>query len=299
MHVLITGATGFIGSALTAQLLHHSRQVTALTRDPQAARATLDDGVTIIGDLSELTDLNHIDAVINLAGEPIANKRWSIRQKQRIEHSRWATTSALVRLIRRSDCPPDVFISGSAVGYYGPQRDNVVTELTPPSQPDFSQRLCARWEDIALDAQSSATRVCLLRTGIVLQPSGGALAKLLLPFKLGLGGPIGKGDHYMPWIHLQDMVAGILFLLDNSHCEGAYNLTAPTPVTNKTFARTLGKTLWRPALLPTPPLLLKILLGEMSSVLLGGQNAIPEKLQRHGFRFQYPQLQQALSSFDY
>lgn len=298
MHVLITGATGLIGSALVKQLLAFSHQVTALTRSPNIAREVLGDQVQLLDSLKSLTNLNEIDAVVNLAGEPIANRRWSKPQKNRIENSRWSTTETLVELIAKSSSPPSVLISGSAVGYYGKQRDNIVTEADEPSRQDFGHRLCAIWEDIALGAQSLNTRVCLLRTGIVLAPNGGALEKLLLPFKLGIGGPIGNGKHYMPWIHIDDMVAAILFLLDNAQCSGAYNLTAPSPVTNKTFSKALAKTLKRPAILPTPPIMLKILFGEMSEILLQGQNAIPDKLQQNGYKFKYDHIEKALHSLD-
>lgn len=296
MNVLMTGATGLIGSTLTQRLLDHGHKVTALTRDPSAAEKKLGPQVSYITSLAQLRNLDDFNACINLAGEPIADKRWSENQKRRIESSRWNTTQSLVDLIQRSNYPPSVLISGSAVGYYGKQGNSPITENIEPFHQDFSHRLCANWEDIALGADSAKTRVCLLRTGIVLSHSGGALSKLLLPFKLGLGGPIGNGRHHMSWIHIDDMVEGILFLLQQDNCQGAFNLTAPSPVTNREFTLTLGKVLRRPTLLPTPPLLLKILFGEMSELLIQGQNVVPDKLQKSGFKFKYVTLEKALNS---
>ncbi|MCY7295176.1 TIGR01777 family oxidoreductase [Alteromonas sp. a30] len=296
MNVLITGATGLIGSALTQKLIAEGHQVTALTRNVTAAVNQLGDHPNFISSLSELPNLNAFNAVINLAGEPIANKRWSHQQKERIQQSRWQTTEQLVALFKKSNTPPSVFISGSAVGYYGRQGRQPIHEDTDSVHQNFSHRLCATWEDIAMRVDSSKTRVCLLRTGIVLSDNGGALKKLLFPFKLGLGGPIGAGRHYMPWIHIDDMVDVILFLLRQDNCNGAFNVTAPSPVSNRAFAKLLAQALSRPAFLPTPPFMLKLLFGEMSELLLEGQNAIPTKLQQHGYQFHYPDLKSALSS---
>lgn len=298
MHLLITGATGLIGSALVHRLEQEGHQITALTRDPRLAKDKLGSNHQYISSLNQLDNLDHFNAVINLAGEPIAEKRWSTKQKNRIEASRWNTTQSLVDLLKVSRHPPSVFISGSAVGYYGKQLDIPITEDVEPFQQDFSHRLCAVWENIAMSADSLQTRVCLLRTGIVLSDKGGALSKLLLPFKLGVGGKIGNGRHFMPWIHIDDMVAGILFLLHQDNCNGAYNLTAPYPVTNKEFTQKLGKRLARPTFFTTPTLVLKLLFGEMSELLTQSQQVLPEKLQKSGFHFQYPQLEAALDNLD-
>lgn len=298
MNVLITGATGLIGSALTKKLLSQGHQIIALTRDVKAAQKTLGNNVNFITSLSSFADLNHINAVINLAGEPIVNKRWSAAQKEKLESSRWGITEQLVDLFKKSKAPPSVFISGSAVGVYGKQGRHPIDETSTSQLQNFSRRLCATWEDIAMSVDSPQTRVCLLRTGIVLSQHGGALKKLLLPFKLGLGGPIGHGQHFMPWIHITDMIDGILFLLRQDNCNGAFNFTAPNPVSNKVFSHTLGKVLSRPTILPTPPIVLKILFGEMSELLLEGQNAIPAKLEKYGYHFHYPDLEPALKSLD-
>lgn len=301
MHVLITGATGLIGSTLVKRLLEEGHRITALTRSPDSASNQFNcsnNTLNCINSLSTLNNLNDFNAVVNLAGEPIANKRWSKEQKSRIEASRWNTTQSLVDLIQKSKHPPSVLISGSAVGYYGKQRNAPITENVEPFHQDFSHRLCATWEDIAMSADSLNTRVCLLRTGIVLSKNGGALGKLLLPFKLGLGGKIGSGRHFMPWIHIDDMVEAILFLMRQDNCHGPYNLTAPHPVTNKEFTKTLGKVLHRPTLFPTPPFVLKILFGEMSELLTQGQNAVPEKLQKSGYQFKHSELKEALESLE-
>lgn len=191
-----------------------------------------------------------IDAVINLAGEPIADKRWTAEQKQRLCHSRWDITQKLVNLFNASDTPPAVLISGSAVGFYGDLGEVVVTEDEPPHN-EFTHKLCARWEQLACEAQSDRTRVCLLRTGAVLAPTGGILAKLMPLFRLGLGGPIGNGRQYLAWIHIDDMVNGILWLLDND-LSGPFNMVSPYPVRNEQFAHSLGHALNRPAIFRVP-----------------------------------------------
>jgi len=298
MNVLITGATGLIGSALTKKLLSQGHQITALTRHIDAAQAKLGRDVNFINSLASLPNLNHFNAVINLAGEPIVNKRWSAAQKEVLEKSRWGITEQLVELFKKSKAPPSVFISGSAVGVYGKQGRRPIDETGESQHQNFSRRLCVTWEEIAMSVDSPSTRVCLLRTGIVLAQNGGALKKLLLPFKLGLGGPIGHGHHFMPWIHIDDMVDAILFLMRQDNCNGPFNLTAPNPVSNKVFSKTLGKVLSRPTLFPTPPLMLKLLFGEMSELLLEGQNAVPTKLEKCGYQFHYTELEPALTSLN-
>ncbi|MFI8416828.1 TIGR01777 family oxidoreductase [Serratia sp. NPDC078593] len=296
MRILITGATGLIGSSLTQRLLALSHHVTVLTRNVAHARNKLGDGdLHYWSTLQDKNTLDGFDAVINLAGEPIADKRWSNTQKQRLCHSRWDLTERLTSLINASEAPPSVFISGSAVGYYGDQGQAVVTEDEAPHE-EFTHHLCQRWESLALRAQSAATRVCLLRTGVVLAANGGALAKMLPPFKLGLGGPIGDGRQYLPWIHLDDMVNGILFLLDHPTLHGPFNMVAPYPVHNEQFAATLANVLDRPAFLRVPALILKLMMGESAVLVLGGQRAVPKRLEEAGFSFHYIELEQALEA---
>lgn len=238
-------------------------------------------------------NLNGFDAVINLAGEPIADKRWTAEQKQRLCHSRWDITQKLVTLINASDAPPAVLISGSAAGYYGDLGEVVVTEEEPPHN-EFTHKLCARWEQIACEAQSDRTRVCLLRTGVVLAPRGGILAKMAPAFKLGLGGPIGSGRQYLAWIHIDDMVNGILWLLDND-LRGPFNMVSPYPVRNEQFANALGHALNRPAIFRVPAAAIRLLMGESSVLVLGGQRALPKRLEAAGFGFRWYDLEEALA----
>lgn len=222
MNILITGATGLIGSHLTSQLIKHAHGVTALVRDPKVAKQKLPASVTLISSLAQYTTLDTFDAVINLAGEPIFDQRWTAQQKQRLVESRVNLTAQLVQRINASRQPPHTFISGSATGYYGNKSEEIITENAPATDT-FPSQLCQRWESEALCAK---TRVCLLRTGIVLSKAGGALAKMLPLYRLGLGGKLGSGKQYWAWIALDDMVKGILFLLENHQCQGAFNLVS-------------------------------------------------------------------------
>ncbi|WP_127959433.1 TIGR01777 family oxidoreductase [Serratia microhaemolytica] len=292
MNILITGATGLIGSYLVPQLLHLGHQLTVLTRDVSRARSQFADRVNYCAALEQLT-LNGFDAVINLAGEPIAAKRWSQQQKQKLCDSRWQITERLSQMIIASDSPPSVFISASAIGYYGDQNQRIVTEESVAKQ-EFTHQLCQRWEELARQAQSSQTRVCLLRTGIVLATTGGALAKMLPLFRLGLGGRIGNGRQYLPWIHWQDMVNGIIYLLTQPELSGAFNMVAPTPVQNRHFSRILALVLHRPLLLPVPAFAIRLLMGEAALLLLTGQRALPNRLKKSGFNFRFTNLTDAL-----
>ncbi|MEZ9231878.1 TIGR01777 family oxidoreductase [Vibrio amylolyticus] len=298
MKLLLTGGTGFIGQELLKNLNTH--QIVILTRNISMAKTKLShigsNNITFLSTLSDLHDLNDFDAVINLAGEPIADKRWSENQKKRICDSRWKLTEQLVELIHASTNPPSTFISGSAVGYYGDQQTHPFDESLHVNQDGFAHSVCQHWEVIAKRARSENTRVCILRTGIVLHPNGGALLKMLPIYKFGLGGPIGSGTQYMPWIHMIDMVRAIVHLLDTSHAEGEFNLTAPHPVTNQHFSKTLANTLKRPHLLFTPTWLIKFMLGESSSLLLDSARCKPKKLTELGFRFNYSRIEPALKN---
>ncbi|MBW2957004.1 TIGR01777 family oxidoreductase [Hafnia paralvei] len=293
MRIFITGGTGLIGKPLCQRLqtLHH--ELTVLTRDPQKGRERLGDNVSYVTSLDALSNLDGYDAVINLAGEPIADKRWSEEQKQRLCHSRWDITQRIVELIHNSTKPPSVLLSGSAVGYYGDQDEALVTEEDPPHH-EFTHDLCARWEGLALQAASDKTRVCLMRTGIVLSPNGGALSKMLPLFRLGLGGEMGSGRQYMPWIHIDDMVNAILYLLECPTLNGPFNMTAPYPVHNEQFIATLGEILGRPTVVRTPAFAIKTLMGEASVLVLTGQRAVPKRLEEAGFGFRYFELEDAL-----
>lgn len=295
MRILITGATGLIGRTLTQRLLTQGHSITVLTRSVQRARKLFGEQASYWPSLAEQRDLDGIDAVINLAGEPIANKRWSNTQKERLCQSRWALTERLAALCHASRRPPQALISGSAVGYYGDQGQAVVTEDTP-AHDEFTHQLCQRWEALALRAQSRETRVCLLRTGVVLAANGGALAKMLPPFRLGLGGPIGDGSQYLPWIHLDDMVDGILFLLADANQQGPFNMVAPNPVHNEQFTAQLARVINRPAFLRVPAFAMKMMMGEAAVLVLGGQHAIPKRLEQAGFSFRYSELAPALEN---
>ncbi|MBW2942376.1 TIGR01777 family oxidoreductase [Zhongshania aquimaris] len=291
MNILITGGTGLIGSAFIESAT--DCQFTVLTRSTAGAKSTLPSSVTCIESLSALPHLNEFDAVINLAGEPIVDKRWSEEQKNIICQSRWEITQQLVDLFAKSATPPSVFLSGSAIGVYGNRGDESLTEKSSVSERDFPTRLCIRWESIARQAEPY-TRVVLLRTGIVLAKQGGALAKMLLPFKLCLGGPIGSGQQYMAWIHYRDHIAAMHFLLKDKGISGPVNLVAPNAEKNKEFTQTLAKSLRRIAIFPMPRFVLHALLGESSSLLLDSQKVVPQTLLNRGFSFEFNKLKSAL-----
>ncbi|EPJ9670820.1 TPA: TIGR01777 family protein [Citrobacter freundii] len=293
MKILVTGGTGLIGGHLVPRLQELGHQVTVLTRRPDDARKKLNDRVILWNTLEDKHNLDGINAVINLAGEPIADKRWTTEQKDRLCQSRWRITQKLADLINASETPPSVLISGSATGYYGDLGEVVVTEEEPPHN-EFTHKLCARWEQIACEAQSDKTRVCLLRTGVVLAPKGGILAKMIPPFRLGLGGPIGNGRQYLAWIHIDDMVNAILWLLDND-LRGPFNMVSPYPVRNEQFAHALGHALQRPAILRVPATVIRLLMGESSVLVLGGQRALPKRLEAAGFPFRWYDLEEALA----
>ncbi len=293
MRILITGGTGLIGRHLIPRLLDLGHTVTVVTRTPDKAQGVLDARVVLWKGLNDRQNLNDIDAVINLAGEPIADKRWTEAQKQRLCNSRWQITQKLVDLFHASEPPPAVLISGSAAGYYGDLGEVVVTEEEPPHN-EFTHKLCARWEQIACGAQSDRTRVCLLRTGVVFSPKGGILAKMLPVFRLGLGGPIGSGRQYLAWIHIDDMVNGILWLLDND-LRGPFNMVSPYPVRNEQFAHALGHALHRPAFMRAPATAVRLMMGESAVLVLGGQRALPKRLEDSGFGFRWYDLEEALT----
>src|SRR5690554_2444402 len=292
MNILFTGGTGLIGSAFIKGI-GQNYHYTVLTRQPENAKCILGPKVKTITRLDALKDLNAFDAVINLAGEPIADKRWTAARKAKLEQSRWALTEQLVQLMHASENPPKVFISGSAVGYYGRQGQQPVTENSATPHPEYSHTLCKGWEDTA-QTVADKTRLSIVRTGIVLAPQGGALKKMAVPFKFGLGGPIGSGKQMMSWIHINDMVRLLHFSLEEEQCEGAYNATAPAPVSNLEFSKSLAQTLNRPCIFKVPSFVMRALLGEMADLILTGQAALPERLQRQGFEFEYPELTPAL-----
>jgi uncharacterized protein (TIGR01777 family) len=293
MNIVLAGGSGFLGAPLREALTASGHHVVNLTRHPSPGRpgdlAWTPDGT--VGPWAR--EIQNADAVVNLAGAGIADKRWSDARKKEILESRLAATRSLVSAILSVERPPRVLVSASAVGYYGPRGDEEITEATPAGD-DFLARVCTQWE-AAAEAASRATRVALVRTGLVLHPSGGALGQMLLPFKLGAGGPQGNGRHYMPWIHRDDWVQIVTWLITTGHASGPFNATAPHPVTNKEFVRSLGRALRRPAVLPTPTLALRVLFGEMADVLVTGQRAVPAKALEMGFRFRFERLEDAFA----
>jgi hypothetical protein len=293
MRILITGGTGFIGSSLCRKLLESNHALVVLSRKPETVAEKCGAGVKAIGSIDELDSNEPIDAVFNLAGEPIVAKRWSDARKQELLASRIDVTQAIVDFISRAQMKPACLVSGSAIGYYGDRGDETLNEESS-FHDEFAHQLCQQWEDCARQAEQQGVRVCLVRTGLVVDQGGGFLQKMLLPFKLGLGGPIGSGNQWMSWIHRDDMVRLLIWLLENESAKGIYNATAPKPVTNREFAQTLGKSLHRPAVIPMPAFVLNTAMGEMAHLLLTGQKVMPAKALQSGFEFQYPDLTGAL-----
>ncbi len=282
MNIFITGGTGFIGTALCQALIQQGHQLTVLTRQQEPSQQA----VAYCKDLTDFSNFNQFDAVVNLAGEPIFDKAWTAKQKQALLQSRIDITEQLVERIQASSTPPHTFISGSATGYYGdiPFARNY-DELTACGKT-FPAQLCQQWEASALKAQGKKTRVCVIRTGIVLDKQGGALKQMLPLYRLGLGGKLGSGKQHWAWISLNDEIRAILFLLNNDKCQGAFNLVAPKLTTNADFNRTLARTLNRPAFFSVPAFMLKLLLGERSQLLLDNQPLVPKHLTDMGFVFE-------------
>ncbi len=294
MDFLITGGTGFIGTRLCGVLLDKGHKVTVLTRDIDKAREKVDKRVKLINSLDDLPEETRCDVIVNLAGESISEGRWSVEKKKELIESRVSTTESVVELIARLNKRPALLLSGSAIGYYGSHHDEELTEASAPHR-EFTHELCARWEESAREAEKSGVRVVLLRTGIVLGAGGGALGRLLPLFKLGLGGRMASGRQWMSWIHIDDHIGIILHAIKDSSLSGPVNLTAPNPVRNREFASTLGRVLRRPAILPVPGLLLKLIYGEMADVLLlSGQKVLPRKAEDSGYTFLFPELEGAL-----
>lgn len=302
MDILITGGTGFIGSLLVPTLTGTAEEprdhVTLLTRFPSrvsAARRDLIEAgrLRVIGSLDELSRETRFDAVINLAGEGIADRPWTRQRKRELHSSRIMTTEALVDWLRLAKHKPEVLISGSAVGWYGNQGDLLLEESSPPHD-EFVHELCRDWEQAALAASRLGIRVCVLRTGVVIGAGGGMLRRLLPVFTLGLGGALGSGSQYLSWISLPDVVQVILRLLCDREMSGVYNLTGPRPVTNQEFAQTLGQLLRRPAVLKVPASVIKLAMGEMSTLLLDGQRVIPSRLLQARHHFVHATLETAL-----
>lgn len=297
MHVAITGGSGFLGRALTTRLRADGFDVTWLSRD---VSRDAPEGVSV-RDYTSLWSDDVFEAVVNLAGAGIAEQRWSDDRKRELLDSRLMPTQVVIDWIRSAHTRPRVLLSGSAVGWYGAQGEQALDESSPPHD-EFQHRLCARWEDAACAAEASGVPVVRVRTGVVLHPDGGMLKRLLLPFRLGLGGRLGAGSQMLSWISRDDWVEGVMHLL-RAHLEpgdapptGAFNLTAPVPVDNAAFTRALAHALHRPAVLAVPARVLQLGLGEMSTLLLDGQRALPARLQQRDHVWRWPELAPYLES---
>jgi uncharacterized protein (TIGR01777 family) len=301
MRVAVTGGTGFIGRALVRRLQEEGHSVIVLSRDIFRAKELLGDGIELVhweaggppGPWER--ELEGVDAIVNLAGENIFAKRWSPAFKAQIWNSRVHGTRQIVKAIARQHSRPRVLINASAIGFYGARGDEPVDEKASRGA-DFLAQLVQAWEAEAEKAESFGLRVVCVRIGVVLERGGGALARMLPAFRLGLGGPIGSGGQYMSWIHRDDVVGIMLFALNHGALNGIFNATAPEPITNKEFSTSLGRALHRPAWLPVPASALNLLLGEAAYVVLTGQRVVPKAITAAGYEFLYPQVNQALQA---
>lgn len=300
MRIFVTGGTGLIGTRLIRRLRERGDHAVLLTRRPQVAGGV---GAEVIAgnpaDAGAWGDAAAgCDAIINLAGENLFGRRWNAEFKKLMRESRLRATTncaaALAKAPRRADAAPKVLINGSAVGYYGPHGAEELDESSPPGD-DFLAKLCVDWENATQPASDAGVRVVLARTGMALDKEGGALKKLLTPFKLGAGGPVASGKQYMSWVHHQDVVEMLLFALDNSRARGPMNVTAPNPCTNKEFGKALGSALGRPAFMWTPGTMLKLMLGESAHIVTTGQRVLPRRALQWGYTFRFPKLDAALA----
>lgn len=298
MKVAVTGATGLVGGALSRNLIQAGHRVVALARNPEKAREKVPQVEAVAWDatsgISPGQALEGLDAVVHMAGESLAAGRWTSRRKRTIVESRISGTRNLVEALSKCSSPPKVLVNASAIGYYGSSEDELFEETNPAGQ-DFLAQLCQQWESQARRATKSGVRVVLVRSGFILSTEGGALPRMLPPFKMGLGGPLGSGKQWMSWIHIEDEVGAILYAIEKEGLEGPLNLTAPNPVTNADFTRALGKALRRPAFFPVPGFVLRLMLGEMAkTLLLSGQRVVPRELEKGGYRFHFSDLDEAL-----
>ncbi|PVZ64990.1 TIGR01777 family oxidoreductase [Pelagibaculum spongiae] len=293
MNILISGGTGFIGKALCHRLTTQGHQLWVLSRQPEKVTQLCGSSVIGINIDAPIPDNINFQAVVNLAGEGIADKRWSSSRKQQLIDSRIQTTQKLVDWVKQASYKPTVFISGSAIGWYGDQGSQQLDEQSKPRN-EFTHRLCQQWEDTAKPLEDLGVRLCLLRTGLVIGKDGGFLKRMLLPFKMGAGGRMGDGAQWMSWIHMEDMLGLILFLIDHPTISGPINATAPTSVMNSQFTRVLAKKLNRPAIAHLPSWFLKGAFGEMATLLISGQRVLPQKAQSAGYHFVYEELDKAL-----
>lgn len=300
MKILVAGGTGFIGKPLLAQLNQEGYEIVLLTRNkssvpPSLQKIAAAESWDAKSPAPWEKEMDDAEAVINLVGEPIANKRWSASQKEKLVKSRIEAARALIHAMQNAPRKPKVFINASAVGYYGNVAEGELTEDCPKGE-GFLADTCGEWEGEAQKARELGVRTVLLRIGIVLDQRGGALAKMLFPFQCFMGGPLGSGKQWVSWIYIQDVIGIILFALKNESLSGPVNAVSPAPVRMKEFCAELGKAIHRPSWIPVPAFILKILLGEMSEMLLGGQKVIPQKLLNSGYPFGFSKLDQAFQA---
>ena len=298
--VLITGGSGFVGRKLARELLARGDQVTVLTRDAQRAKGQLPAAVRCASWNPDKAgawyeELAIVDAVVHLAGEGVA-KRWTDAVKKRIESSRIDSTRLLVEAISRSKHKPEVLVSASATGYYGPQAPEKELDESSPPGNDYLASVCQRWEEAAREVEKFGVRAVQLRIGVVLGDGGGALEKMLLPFKLFVGGPIGDGKQVVSWVHRDDVVGMLLMAIDTPEIKGPINAVSPNPVTSKELATAIGNVINRPSSLPAPAFALKLALGEAATILLDGQRVLPRRAIDLGYEFRRPRLVPALES---
>jgi uncharacterized protein (TIGR01777 family) len=303
MRIVVTGGTGMIGQPLVESLIEDGHDVTVLSRQPDKHRPGMPDNVKVapwdcktLGAWAE--EVDGANAVINFAGEGIAGDnflpdRWTADKKRRIRDSRISAGAVVVEAIRQAGVKPGLLLQASAVGYYGPRGDEIVTEAAAPGD-DFLAQTCVVWEDETAEVEAMGVRRIIARTGLVLAEKGGPLERLKLPYLLFGGMYFGNGRQWWPWIHIDDEIRALKFLLENDKASGPFNLTAPNPVTNRQFGKALGRALHRPSYLPVPGFAMRLLVGEVATVVLDGQRVVPEKLQALGFTFDFPELEPAL-----
>lgn len=302
MHIFVMGGTGLVGSRLIGRLRERQEQITVLTRRPEVAREKWGDACRLVtGDPMQAGDWMNAaaecDAVVNLVGEGIFNRRWREGFKQLLRDSRVKSTAhavqALSKSLRTSAAQPRTLVNASAIGIYGPHGDEELEEDSPPGD-DFLAQACIDWERAARGAESAGVRVVILRVGVVLDKEGGALKQMLRPFKMFVGGKVGSGQQWISWIHHEDLVGLILLALDQSQAQGPMNGTAPNPATNKQFSKALGRALHRPSFFPTPGFMLRLMLGQVAGVVTTGQRVLPRKALEWGYQFKFPELDAAL-----
>lgn len=294
MEILITGGTGAIGRMLCRALAAKGHRLTVLSRKPETVRAICGEGVEAVRSLADLPDSSRFDAIVNLAGEVVIGPYWTEKRKQQLWDSRVTLTGQLVDFVARAESKPAVWVNASAVGYYGDGGEQDIDEDSPGSG-GFGHRLCAGWEAAANRAAEFGVRVCVIRIGLVLMAHGGMLKSMLPSFRLGLGARLGDGRQWMPWIHYQDLIGMIEFLLEQPQLNGVFNGVSPNPVRNGEFTAALARHLRRPAFLFVPAFLLKLAMGEMGLLLLQGQRALPKRFEAAGFSFRHADLDSALS----